>query len=652
MITAQNPKYKLLFAEAYNILNEYGKLSEETLANGTITSLEEYFTYIGDLAKLHGDAVKGIIGESVAQEWNERFASTAKYLMLPIDEEYFKINTNTRTITVPSIFNTAGVSLFGDQRAETLLFEVDRYFDFVDLLRTTIYIQWKNPNGTEGGTVVSLIDYDNEKIRFGWTITDAITVNGNNNLTFSVRFFMRNDEGKVTYSLNTIPASVKIKAPLRINLEDDIFEYDEEPGLFTEAIVNGANSNTTPPLNPIVDTIIPVNNTTVYLDGTNMKQFIGGAHAKDTGVISYTWKINPRNSASTIILGQTSENETYKTEIIFEETTDSVFNPDKKYYIDEGSGAYSLVLGTEFTEGVKYYEPRAQLTILNSNNPITGKYFLNIKNTIGKNESNILGGEWTISGPESITYNTDLNERGNFIKPVYKRTEDTKKQEDKIYYVKNADGDFIEFSGETFENSVEYCELEKTIKELSVSVVADDGEADLSYQWYKIDSEESETEITGATQRTYEVTEPGWYRVKTTSTLNRDSISQDSTKAKVTFPPVAPTIIPNVNSDDGTVNINFANIPGTSVTLEVEHNSFTDELDSEGITYCWKYQKLDTEIAFDAQIGVHGVENISGKTLTIKYSEPAIVFFCEVTNHLNDGTATAESDKYVIMNLS
>lgn len=648
MITAQNPKYKLLFAEAYNILNEYDKLSEETKANGAITSLEEYFTYIGDLAKLHGDAVKGIIGESVAQEWNEHFANTAKYLMLPIDEEYFKINTNTRTIAIPSIFSTAGVSLFGDQRAETLLFEVDRYFDFVDLLRTTIYIQWKNPNGTEGGTVVSLVDYDNEKIRFGWTITDAITVNGNNNLTFSVRFFMRNDEGKITYSLNTIPVSVKIKSPLRIDLEDNIFEYDEAPGLFTEAIVNGANSNTTPPLNPIIDAVIPVNNTKVYLDVNNMRQFIGGAHAKDTGVISYTWKINPKNGESPITLGQTSVNETYKTEIIFEETNDSAFNPDKKYYIDEGSGAYSLVLGTEFADGVTYYEPRAQLTILNSTNPITGKYFLNIKNTIGKNESNILGGEWTISGPESITYNTNLNERDNFIEPVYKRTEDAEKQEDKTYYVKNADGDFIEFSGEAFENSVEYYELEKTIKELSVSVVADDSAADLSYQWYTIDSEESENEIEGATQRTYEVTEPGWYRVKTTSTLNRDSISQDSTKAKVTFPPVAPTIIHDEDAENGVVTIYFSDTSTPTVTLSVDHSPIINELASEGITYHWKYQKPDIETAFDTQIGVVGVESISENNLTIKYSEPGIIFFCEVTNSLNDRTATAVSDKYFI----
>jgi hypothetical protein len=66
MITAQNPKYKLLFAEAYNILAKYDKLSEETETNGAITSLEEYFTYIGDLAKLHGDAVESIIKTSAS----------------------------------------------------------------------------------------------------------------------------------------------------------------------------------------------------------------------------------------------------------------------------------------------------------------------------------------------------------------------------------------------------------------------------------------------------------------------------------------------------------------------------------------------------------------------------------------------------------
>jgi hypothetical protein len=52
--------------------------------------------------------------------------------MLPLDEPRFSIDANTRDIIIPANFRKL-VGVEGDHVAETLIFDIDRYFDFVDL---------------------------------------------------------------------------------------------------------------------------------------------------------------------------------------------------------------------------------------------------------------------------------------------------------------------------------------------------------------------------------------------------------------------------------------------------------------------------------------------------------------------------------------
>jgi hypothetical protein len=62
-----------------------------------------------------------------------------KYIMLPLDEEAFEINLNTRTIAIPASFS-ACASVQSDQLAETIMFIADRYFDYMDLATTEIFV--------------------------------------------------------------------------------------------------------------------------------------------------------------------------------------------------------------------------------------------------------------------------------------------------------------------------------------------------------------------------------------------------------------------------------------------------------------------------------------------------------------------------------
>jgi hypothetical protein len=132
-------KYAKLFEDAIKVLHDEFNVAKDV---EQFTSLEEYFMYIGYFAEEHNKIVKNIYESNTTDrsEWNTEFATYSKYLMLPLNEEYFVINANTRAISVPALFASHGVSLDGDYHAETLMFEIDRYFDTKDLICTNIII--------------------------------------------------------------------------------------------------------------------------------------------------------------------------------------------------------------------------------------------------------------------------------------------------------------------------------------------------------------------------------------------------------------------------------------------------------------------------------------------------------------------------------
>ena len=104
-------------------------LKEKNVVDSSFTrieSLSEYFEYIKDLAKI--DPI---------------------YTRLPLDEEVFEIDANTRAITVPKSFQNNGISVQGDVMSEILYFKINRFYDATDLAQDDmkIYIQWQNADG-------------------------------------------------------------------------------------------------------------------------------------------------------------------------------------------------------------------------------------------------------------------------------------------------------------------------------------------------------------------------------------------------------------------------------------------------------------------------------------------------------------------------
>lgn len=659
MITSQNNnynvKYAALFNEALEVLKEEGKISQDA---SNFTSLEEYFMHIGDLANIHGSWVESTLNGGNASGWNERFAKYSKFLMLPLDEDYFKIDANTRTISVPALFANHGVSLVGDSRAETLIFEIDRYFDFIDLLRTNIYVQWTNPAKTDGATLITLIDYDDKKIRFGWTLSDQITVSGSEPLKFSIRMFMRNDAGAITYSLNTLPVSVKIRPVLRIAIENTY--TDENPWLFTNAIVNGADSNvsTFPEQAIIYKNLASQANLSV----DDSLVFEIGAYAPDTGILSYSWKFIPYTNQD-IVETLTGTDGDITTRVVMVETADTAINPNKKYYVSDGDGGFTLCVFEDnavFDPEETYFEESAQCIIgaSTTNFTVAGQYYVNIINTVGGNTTIKKSAVCTVPHPEKIDYNTDLVESGenNILAYTVTKTEDTELDAEKTYYTKAANGEYVEFTGEAFEENVEYYEFSaEKEKELKIIAISTPTHAAQTYKWYKVAEEDGEEEeiVEAQNLTTCTVTEPGWYYAVTTSTLNRVVIEKESKISKITNTPTAP-IIAEATGDVQSINFNTigSSTYAIIITASVAND---DELDpaliSDELIYEWVHQVKDavdgTPQYEPVAVGAYGVKSINGNTLTIEYGGDSEVFKCNVYNKLNGVTAKTESDPYL-----
>lgn len=138
-------------------------------------------------------------------------SANVTFTHLPSNEPRFIIDANSREINIPFEFSFLGV--IGDHKAETIYFEIDRYFDDVDLSTHTCVIQFINRNPktlkyNEGLYPVTTMDVNSidGKIIFGWNImNDATQIAGD--IHFSIRFYSIDSNNKFTYNFNTLTAN-------------------------------------------------------------------------------------------------------------------------------------------------------------------------------------------------------------------------------------------------------------------------------------------------------------------------------------------------------------------------------------------------------------------------------------------------------------
>jgi hypothetical protein len=317
---------------------------EERNPQKTFLSLDGYFAHMYDLITI-----------------------SPNYVLLPADEKPFEINANTRAISVPADFSKcAGV--VGDNMCEIVTFTVDRYFDYTDLANANICVQWTCPTG-EGISHIGLVDLDTVpgKIRFGWPLTGELTEKAGN-VTFAVRFFIKDDSDKFVYLLNTLTTTIPIRAGLDITNPD--IEEKNVADLFEKFV---SNSN-----NPSYPTPKPVFFVTPGLDlveqaaidpDTDTLTLKAQAIVEDNGHIIYRWHFKEGDSETAEIFDIESADERFEIKELYEliepRPTKRVGSEQyfKKVTEEEGAEAFALVVSKELPDE-DLYERFTTLTIL------------------------------------------------------------------------------------------------------------------------------------------------------------------------------------------------------------------------------------------------------------------------------------------------
>ena len=412
----------------------------------------------------------------------------ARYLMLPIDEAPVEIDANNRTLKVPATF-TRCASVQNDHIAETIMFTIDRYYDYIDLSTTSIYVQWTSPDD-EGATRIELVDVSEaNKIRFGWPLTEEITKTPGM-VKFSVRFFRKDIENdKVLYSFNTLPGEIIIRPALQPEINAEV-EAPLTNSYFHDAIVQsqismeGVPTAMTPEFSAKAGLDLP-KTAALQNDKLTLK---AQAIVFDTGDLNYQWQYAATAEDKFAALEGASD----EYEKVYEKNNEQIVNitqrngHDRYYYTKAGEATnYQIYAGpippTE--DDIILYE-RYTTYEMPAEGKVTGIYKVIATNTMGTNEASEASTACVLPGPADITLTKDLVETVALPAP-------------------DTEG--------------------KSEVTLDVEVAADENNAAVTYQWSGHSSSEILEEIVGATEAAYTVTQPGWYKVAIDSTLNRET---------------------------------------------------------------------------------------------------------------------------------
>ena len=238
-----------------------------------------------------------------------------KFIRLPVTEDYFLVDLDTRKITVPKVFLDNGIGVQGDSMAEVLYFKVARYFDDIDLStclptetgdkKGMCFIQWENSKGEQGLDPVQFADIENNDLIFGWPLHDAVMDafkegknTGTGKVKFSIRFEYHENEkmdSEIIFSLHTKAEECTIHANLMdltksIQPEDITDQINKRPafsGIYDSTLGPKAYFNPGGDLPSVVD-LDPVTGEVVL-----------SVSASGTGTLHYLWNVNgqPDHSA-------------------------------------------------------------------------------------------------------------------------------------------------------------------------------------------------------------------------------------------------------------------------------------------------------------------------------------------------------------------
>lgn len=151
-----------------------------------ITSSQEYQEFLAGIAETAPSALK---------------------MRIPTYEPVYEIDLNTRKIQTPPF-----IGVEGDHEAEYIYFQVDRYYDGLDLADAIGIVVFRNAKNEEYCQIIPYYDIysTSGKIIFPWIIQAPAALYGGA-VSFSVKFFKIDPTSKkLIYELNTQIAKTKV----------------------------------------------------------------------------------------------------------------------------------------------------------------------------------------------------------------------------------------------------------------------------------------------------------------------------------------------------------------------------------------------------------------------------------------------------------
>ena len=636
-----------------------------------ITSLNEYFSYLKNLAEID-----------------------PLYTVLPLDEDVFDVDLNTRKITIPQHFKDNGVSVQGDEIAEVVYFKVNRFFDAQDLAyelgsdesdRMQIYIQWRSAQAGEDGKliegvsvpwVVDLTTYPNY-ILFGWPISSKIT-GKEGTIDFAIRFFKFQNR-QVTYSLSTLTHSVTVKPSLDFDITEklvDILDGSSNSNLVLDdntemilgrlansEIVNGGVEAGKPYFfvvgNPGPEGVILTTeiDTSVGTNAEHNNGMVEGDILTSKGLVQEYWLAeNPQTGILDVpttfkVQGSGDGRISYDWKKLDDDhhlistsiasnqmlpTDDTEAQNGKTYYVQVSNGddvAYSYVADPIFdTEDPNYQPIYERFSVANIDG--VGYYVVTINNRVQNSLAKKESIEMVVARPLKPQNNTAVATTG-------------------VLYPANEYKLTLSTDAEPKDNSV------------------------LTYQWYYDKNGggvATATPIEGATESSYEIVGSaysdengaegdGYYYVIITSNMNgeQDSIEGNENGTRITHPATAPIITLPTDPIEYKESYSLAEvnaIGGMKIKAEIplsagEHRDLT----TDEIKYQWYRYAPGPGHTVDAdrEAAIRGeyeenydtlLENATTDTYTPQLG--GFFYYCKVTNKYNGDTADSYSPFFYI----
>ena len=583
MITKDTSLYSELFEKANNLL---GYTENNELY---IKDIDMYFRNLGYIA--------------------ERANGDISYFMLPIEEPLFEINANTRNITIPDEFKN-GISVQGDEIAETIFFSIDRYFDTTDFYSDYIVpvVQWKyadekdyhlsattgkvvieDKNSKTGGTI---------KVVFGWPVSSEVTERATN-IQFGVRFYTIVNEagelitnpadyadGTLEYSFSTLNALTRINPSLEIKLDSGDFDYVNKTDLIWRRMRNSGPADLNlQAIMPILEYYLPGKDVVVDLNEDGLYPIKVKATYPSGTVNSRLGK-----QIYQIIRGENELVAEGEVVSVYDNSINEPFGIDYLLSEDKTRNSTDIYYTLEAVDGDLIYKvydkPNLQGELYERvfTYPINkaGKYYVQIINRLsGNNEASIKTGIFEIAMPEQPIFSSDENAYRAILRG------------------------------------------EPVVLKLIVS-----NEENTTYQWYK-----DNLPIEGATTNEYNVNDIGNYSLEATNFRNNEIAKIMSNIIRVTEPASAP--------------VSFEYKLGKNFTVEVEGDIVEIERSNLKLTVIPQAERADSfnYIWYNGNDGVIG----EGESISVD-REAGTIIYCKVESVYNgDISEQVETVKFKIV---